>query len=278
MIAGAPQRPILRFYGGKFDLASWIIGHFPPHQTYVEPCGGGASVLLQKKRSPVEIYNDIYGDVVNFFRVLRDRPADLTRQVSLTPWARDEYELSKLPCDEALEKARRFFMGNILSISGNPKNSGFRIMKNAKNAGDRFDGVVDQIEITAARLLSTPKSLVQIENDSYERILDRFDSAHTLFYFDPPYVHSERTSIKEYEFEWTIEQHETAAVLLNGVKGYVVISGYNCDLYRELYEAQGWKRFDKKAQTNSGGERIESLWLNPRTAEKFDRPQQATMF
>ena len=277
-VASAPSRPITRYYGGKFKLAPWIISHFPPHQSYVEPCGGGASVLLQKKRSPLEIYNDIYAEVVNFFKVLRDQPADLVRQVTLTPWARDEYELSKLPCTDNLEKARRFFMGNILSISGNPKSSGFRVMKDAKNAGDRIASVIDQMEITAARLTSTPKSMIQIENDTYERIIDRFDGSKTLFYFDPPYVHSERSSVKEYEFEWTDGDHKKSAELLNQVRGCVVVSGYACPLYADLYEAHGWDRIDKKAQTNSGGERIESLWLSPRTTKALNRPVQTGLF
>ena len=88
------KRPALRYYGGKWNLAPWIISFFPPHKNYVEPCGGAASVLLQKPRSPLETYNDFDGNVVNFFRVLRDRPDELIRKIRLTPWARAEYELS----------------------------------------------------------------------------------------------------------------------------------------------------------------------------------------
>jgi len=84
----APKRPALRYYGGKWKLAPWIISHFPEHQNYVEPCGGAASVLLQKPRSPLETYNDLDGNVVNFFRVLRDQPDELIRKIRLTPWAR----------------------------------------------------------------------------------------------------------------------------------------------------------------------------------------------
>lgn len=91
------KRPALRYYGGKWKLAPWIISHFPAHKNYVEPCGGAASVLLQKPRSPLETYNDLDGNVVNFFRVLRDRPDELIRKIRLTPWARAEYELSLQP-------------------------------------------------------------------------------------------------------------------------------------------------------------------------------------
>lgn len=274
----APTRPALRYYGGKFNLAPWIISHFPEHRSYVEPCGGGASVLLQKQRSPIETYNDIYGDVVNFFKVLREQTDELIRQISLTPYAREEYELSKQPCTGELERARRFFMGNMLSISGNPLSSGLRIIKNANDARDRVAGVIDQLKVTAARLLSTPDCMVQIENDTYQRIVTRFDSVDTLFYFDPPYVHSERTSIKEYVYEWATEDHETAADLLRSAAGYVIVSGYACPLYTDLYERHGWQRIDKEAQTNSGGKRIESLWLSPRTVEALAKPQQGGLF
>ena len=99
----APKRPALRYYGGKWNLAPWIISHFPPHKNYVEPCGGAASVLLQKPRSPLETYNDLDGNVVNFFRVLRDKPEELIRQIELTPWSRDEFEICRNPSTEPLE-------------------------------------------------------------------------------------------------------------------------------------------------------------------------------
>lgn len=261
----APKRPALRYYGGKFKLAPWIISHFPAHKNYVEPCCGAASVLLQKPRSPLETINDLDGNVVNFFRVLRDQPDELIRKIQLTPWARAEYELSMQPCDDDVELARRFFMGNMLSISGNPRSSGLRVCKDHVDARDRISTVLDELYATAGRLISTPTSMVQIENDTYQRMITRFDSIDTLIYFDPPYVHSERTSTKEYVFEWANEEHETASDLLRNCAGYVVVSGYACPLYTELYESRGWHRVDKEAQTNSGGKRIESLWLSPRT-------------
>lgn len=112
------RRPALRYYGGKWRLAPWIISHFPKHVNYVEPCGGAASVLLQKPRSQLETYNDLDGNVVNFFRVLRDRPDELIRKIRLTPWAREEYELSKNPVPDPVENARRFFVCGWMSISG----------------------------------------------------------------------------------------------------------------------------------------------------------------
>src|SRR5260370_477219 len=103
------ERPVLRYHGGKFRIAPWVIEHFPPHRTYVEPFGGAAGVLLQKPRAYSEVYNDLDGDVVNFFRVLRD-PAQLDRLLQVcvaTPYARVEFEDAWEPVDEPIERARR---------------------------------------------------------------------------------------------------------------------------------------------------------------------------
>jgi len=84
----------MRYHGGKWKLAPWIIGHFPPHRIYVEPFGGGGSVLMRKPRSYGEVYNDAWGNVVNVFRVLRDHADEIERLLYLTPFSRDEFELT----------------------------------------------------------------------------------------------------------------------------------------------------------------------------------------
>src|SRR4051812_1578874 len=114
----APTRPVLRYHGGKWRIAPWIIEHFPPHLMYVEPFAGAASVLLRKPRVDFEVYNDLDTDVVNVFRVLRDPAAasQLAEQLSLTPWSRREFEVSYEISDDPVERARRTlirsFMGH----------------------------------------------------------------------------------------------------------------------------------------------------------------------
>jgi len=102
-------RPALKYYGGKWILADWIISFFPDHINYVEPCGGAASVLLRKSLSPLETYNDINGRVVNFFKVLRDQPEALVAKIKLTPWSRTEQRLARELSEDPIEDARRFF-------------------------------------------------------------------------------------------------------------------------------------------------------------------------
>jgi len=262
----APRRPALRYYGGKWNLAPWIISHFPPHKNYVEPCGGAASVLLQKPRSPLETYNDLDGNVVNFFRVLRDDKDELLRRVSLTPWAREEYEgCVDVTTGDEIERARKFFVRACMSFNGavsdNKQAYGWRhtldFDMRASPALDMANNTLAQI---AARLIG-----VQIENRKYQDVIERFNNSQALIYFDPPYVQELRNKNFWYLFDWMLEQHIEAAGILRDCQGYIVISGYACPLYADLYEAHGWVRRDKEAQTNSGGKRIESLWLSPRT-------------
>ena len=265
----APKRPALRYYGGKWRLAPWIISHFPPHQNYVEPCGGAASVLLQKPRSPLETYNDLDGNVVNFFRVLRDQPDELIRKIRLTPWARAEYELSLTIEGDDVERARRFFVRQWMNVhASNNATKGQVRMCAQYNAHPKLlyhSGLLAFSE----RFLN-----VQIESINALEIISKYDNESTLFYFDPPYVLDERASAKQYMYEWGDTDHTQSATLLRSVKGYVIVSGYACPLYTELYEAHGWTRVDKEAQTNSGGKRIESLWLSPRTVEALAQPKQ----
>lgn len=268
------KRPALRYYGGKWNLAPWIISHFPPHKNYVEPCGGAASVLLQKPRSPLETYNDLDGNVVNFFRVLRDRPDELIRKIRLTPWAREEFELSLIKSGDDIEDARRFYvclrMGARLSYNTTMGQVSFMADRN-------LSGVIpilffDDLVKIADRFVS-----VQIEKLDFTVCVPKYDNDSTLFYCDPPYPESERAQFNIYLQEWSDAQHVEAADLLRACAGYVVISGYACPLYTELYEAYGWQRFDKEAQTNSGGKRIESLWLSPRTVKALNIPRQISM-
>jgi DNA adenine methylase len=260
------KRPALRYFGGKWKLSPWIISFFPPHQNYVEPCAGACSVLLRKPRSPLETINDLDGNVVNFFRMLRDRPDELIRKIRLTPRARAEFDNAWQPVDDPLEAARRFFCLCWMSMDGaaNTKSgSSWKVAINDK--GYPYGLYFDDLWTIASRLIE-----VQMENRPAIEVITRYDHFDTLIYFDPPYVLEERSHGNNYTLEVDRAFHIEAAALLRSALGYVVVSGYACPLYAELYEAHGWRRVDKEAQTNSGGKRIESLWLSPRTVKALD--------
>ncbi len=254
--------PLLKYYGGKFRLARWIISHFPRHEHYVEPFGGGGAVLFQKPESKVETYNDLDGDVCNFFRVLRERPDELIRAIRLTPWARDEYAICCTPAEDPLENARRLYFRLWMSRHAGTLSTPSAFRRNK----DRFSpatNIKPAVIYEAAKRLSR----IQIENRDAAKLITEMDAPETLFYVDPPYVPETRSDKKRYAFEIDDEDHRLLAKVVSSVKGFVVMSGYACGLYKEIYEDNGWQRFDVEALANGGVKKTESLWLSPRTAE-----------
>jgi DNA adenine methylase len=257
--------PVLKYYGAKFRLAKWIIEHFPRHKSYVEPFGGGGAVLFQKQPSDLETYNDLDGDVVNFFEILRERSAELIRAVRLTPWARNEYERCLTNCEDKLENARRLFVRLWMSkLSGTLTTKG--MWRRNLDPSDKSPAKVffrDTLFQASERL-----KFVQIENRDALKLIEDFDRGEeTLFYLDPPYVPETRVDPKRYACEIDEEKHRELADVLHKVESNVVISGYDCKLYKELFEDKGWHKVDKRAIVNGGAERTESLWLSPQTFE-----------
>lgn len=263
--------PALKYYGAKWRISKIIIDHFPKHTSYVEVFGGGAGILIQKPVSKMETYNDKWDEVVNYFRMLRDRPAELINKIDLTPWARSEYELSRHERvsiqDDPIEAARRFWVGCQMSIQNMPfGNSGMRVVSK-RYKGDFICRRPHSLWAIAKRL-----KMVQIENLDYKILLEKYEQAapFTLFYFDPPYLKSTRSSGKVYAYEWDESEHITAAELLNKSQAYVIVSGYKSELYNKLYK--GWHVVEFESQTNGNkGSATECLWLNPQTYQSIKK-------
>jgi DNA adenine methylase len=267
----AITNPPVRYYGGKWRIAPWVIQYFPEHITYVEPFCGGASVLFRKEPSKFEVINDLNGDVVNFFDVLRNRPDELVRAIQLTPYSRQEHKRAHTaaPADD-LDRARMFYVRSRQSFgSGEGRwNTGWRYQANARRGTSVIDewGMTQHLYAAAARL-----KLVQIECDDALKCIERFDSPDTLFYVDPPYPFSTRYSSEErYAVEMADEEHRQLAALLHQVQGKVMISGYMCELYEGLY--QGWQCVSKDTRTNGNVAATEYLWLSPRATAISDLP------
>lgn len=281
----APSRPALRYPGAKWRLAPWIIEHFPIRagiDSYVEPYGGSAGVLLQLDFDGLKTYNDLSGDLVNFFQVLRSDPDKLINQIRLTPWARAEYELAHEPTDDPIEKARRLFCFCWMGIDGGSAyRSGFRVVKSMKDRYARPS--TDTIKIDHLYRIAEIFTGAQIENLPAVEVMLKYDTPDALQYIDPPYLGDTRKG-KIYEYEMREDkEHERMAETLLELQSYVVLSGYavNNDgspnyVYRDLFESRGWKRYDKHGtQTNgkTNGGKTESLWLSPRTAEALAAEQ-----
>ena len=247
-------RPILAYYGGKWRLAPKIIEEFPSHTCYVEPFGGGASVLLRKEPSPVEVYNDIYGEVVNFFKMLRERTTELVWALTLTPTALEEHkkaktiDVSKL---DDLEKARNFWIRSWQDRfqGGLPGWSGWKRTR----AGTRPTPGAEVMYAAAQRLRN-----VYIENmDALECII-YYDTPNTLFYIDPPYIEKG----KPYTWSMDEEKHRKLLGLLLNVDGFIVLSCVENDLYSNILGSNGWISKQLRTKTMKNSHINEEIWMN----------------
>lgn len=270
----APSRPALRYHGSKWLLSRWIVPQLPAHELYCEPFGGSAAVLLNKSRSYLEVYNDLDGDVVNYFRMLRDSPGRLIEAIKLTPFAKTEWELSFEHDPDPVERARRFYIRSYMSIAGPTAqwNTGWRrqkVLSRGRNGEKKMTPAAISFAKTEHLYQVADRFRgVTIEHDAARAIIERYDSPESLFYVDPPYVTETRGRWKghAYAHEMDDEDHREMAESLHQVVGMVVLSGYRCDLYDELFG--DWQRHDKTARINGPGSAVESLWLNPQAAER----------
>lgn len=266
----APTRPVLRYHGGKWLLAPWLLEHFPRHRVYVEPFGGAASVLVQKRRSYAEVYNDLDLEVVNVFRVLRDpsSAAELERLLRLTPFARAEFLEAYEPAADPVEWARRTvirsFMGFGSAAVNRDHRTGFRSNSNRSGTTPARDWVN-----WPSRLRGFVERLqgVVLENRPALEVIPQHDTSSTLFYVDPPYPFETRSLPRGalspfcYRHEMTDADHRALAQVLREVSGMVVLSGYPCPLYdEELFP--DWQRVTRKALADGARERVEVLWMN----------------
>ena len=262
--------PALRYHGGKFRLAPWIMQFFPEHQTYVEPFGGAAGVLLQKPRSYAEVYNDIDGEIVNFFRVLRvpEMRQQLVELVSLTPYARAEYEQAWEETDDPIERARRVAIRAQMGFgsAGATKGAtGFRIdTKRAYRTAQHLWTEYPEAIAAAGRRFQD----VLVENRPAIDIMLQHDRVDTLHFVDPPYVLSTRVLQANgkgyYRHEMTDSDHLDLLRALLELEGMVVISGYDSELYRD--RLSGWETFQTTSRISAGrgtALRTETVWINP---------------
>lgn len=254
-------RPLLRWHGGKWILAPWVISYFPAHRVYVEPFGGAASVLMRKAPAYAEIYNDLDDDVVNLFRVLRsDRAAELVNMLRLTPFAATEFAAAYEQSDDDLERARRLVVRSYQGFGSNAvhRKSGFRSNSNRSGTTPAHDwaNYPDALAAIVKRL----RGVCILCRDASE-VMAAHDGPETLHYVDPPYVMATRTDTSDdYAHELTDDQHVNLLAFLRTLEGKVILSGYPCALYDDALP--GWHRVERAALADGARDRTEVLWMN----------------
>lgn len=286
-----PTRPLLRWHGGKWLLAPWIISHFPDHRIYVEPFGGAGSVLLRKPRAYAEIYNDLDDEVVNLFCVLRDDKASarLRLTLELTPFSRTDFEQAWDVCTEPVERARRLIARSFMGFGSNAhsdmgrghKTTGFRAssMRSGTTPARDWENYPHGLPAIVERLRG-----VIIERRPALQIMASHDSPETLHYVDPPYLPETRNRRNphdpkhQYRHEMNVGDHVELLDALRGLSGMVVLSGYPSALYDDALSV--WLRIEREALADGARKRTEVLWINPRCAAALEKsePQQQHLF
>lgn len=267
-----PTRPLLRWHGGKWRLADWIISAFPRHRVYVEPFAGAASVFMRKPPSPSEVLNDQHQRLVNLFRLLRDPKlaAQLADRLRLTPYAETEYHACRESIDDPLEDARRLLVLSWQShgssgASGQHLTGWRRGDRGAHaNSAKEWATLWNQVTAWADRLRG-----VFLECADGHAVIRRWDGPDVLFYCDPPYPLSTRTA-GGYRHDFSDADHTALADTLRGIQGMAIVSGYSCPLYESLYG--DWMHLEKRTIADASARRTETLWLNPAAARRLRQP------
>jgi DNA adenine methylase len=267
------MRPPTQYFGSKGRLGPWIASLLPTHRTYVEAFAGSAAVLFAKPPSPTEILNDADGDLVVFFRVLRDRSPELARALTLTPYARAELRAANLDAAglDELERARRVFVRLNMSISrtlGRQRGFAAAFNTNGADHAHKFASLVDHLPAAAERLRR-----VIIECRPAVEVIAKYGTSNAVIYCDPPYLDSTRSAQAkrrgaDYAVEYATQaEHRDLARVLHATPAAVLLSGYPSQLYEELYA--GWWRLeravDKPSSLTAGGRAAhaaEVIWSN----------------
>ena len=251
-------RPLVRYHAGKWRLAPWILEFFPRHQSYVEPFGGGANLLLQKARCATEVYNDLDSDMGNVFAMLREHGDQLAKLIRLTPYSREEHQLSLRKAKDRLERARRTLVragmafGDALDPLDGPGSA-------MCHEWAEYPGVIRAV---ASRLAG-----VVVEKREPALVMRHHDGPTTLHDVDPPRPQKKTPLAREgkaYKYEMTFDSHRELAATLNSLKGYVVLSGHRSALQNDLYS--GWTCMRSAPLTDAQKAKPEQIWINPACA------------
>lgn len=254
------MRQLLKYPGSKFRTAEWIISHFPEHHSYLEPFFGSGGVFFNKPPSRIEAINDLDNDVVNLFEVIRDYPEELAEAVFNVPYARSVFDCAFLQIPQGkIDRAVNFLVRN--NMGHGFRTTGEKVGFKTDVQGREYAYAVRYWNNLPGQILEAAIRLkdAQIENRSVFSLLERYNHPNVLIYADPPYVLSTRFK-KQYKHEFTEQDHIRLLEMLKQHKGYVVISGYDTELYNKMLE--GWNTDVKSERAQNSTHRIEKIWMN----------------
>lgn len=251
------MKSVLKYPGAKNRLASWICEYIPKHDVYMEPFAGSLAVLFNKQQSHIETVNDIDGEIVNFFRILRDRSEELERLIEFTSFSRLEYKAAYEFSEDDLERARRFAVRCWMGFGcGNLYQNGFKSgqQTNSPNPARAWSQLPETLRLAAERL-----KMVQIENLPAIELIKRYDTEDVFIYADPPYLHGVRKNYL-YKYEMQDSEHEELLKVLFKHPGKILLSGYDNDMYNDMLP--DWHKVQKHTRVEGGRARTETLWMN----------------
>lgn len=219
----------LSYVGGKNRLADKIIKEIPPHKTYVEPFAGGAQVLFHKEPSPVEVLNDLDGELVNFYRVCQEHHQELLRYMQFMLLSRKWFDLLQKTHPESLtdiQRAARYFYLQKSAYGGlvGHQNYAIHVVQKPNFSTLRIQRVIKETHDRLAQ--------VQIECLPYEKILEKYDRKQTFFYLDPPYF-----GMNLYHYNFGAEDFKALAASLKSLKGKFLLSINDRPEVRKLFRA-----------------------------------------
>ncbi len=248
---------ILKYPGGKWRIADWILSYFPKHKVYLEPFFGSGALFFKKEPAYIETINDVDGNIVNLFRVCREYPEELAAAINLTPFAREEFCDCYAQADNMIERARRTLVRFHQSFG--TSNSSRNSWRNVQTYGGpkcatMWNNLPDIIVSCCERLKNA-----QIENIDAVELIRRYNDEQTLIYCDPPYLQDLRKK-NMYAYEYDNEQHERLLDVLRETRSKVILSGYDNELYNKRLD--GWFTAEKKTTVQMGLHRVEKLWMN----------------
>lgn len=257
------MKPPVTYYGAKVTIADRIVALLPPHEHYVEPFAGSLAILMAKSPSPHETVNDLDGDLMTFWRVLRDDPRGLERACALTPHSRAEHLEAYTPAEGQLEQARRVWVRLTQGRAGTLRKTGWRFYVDPAGSSSSMPGYLSGY---VARLAPAAERLARVSLEcrpALDIIRAYGAEPECLLYVDPPYLGTTRKGVN-YQHEMPGEpDHRELAAALGAARAAVVVSGYPSPLYDELYA--GWNRTEiatATGQANTWNARTEVIWSN----------------